>query len=153
VVRCPELVGALDGAGLGALAPYAWLGQTSASGESSFAPGSPTPTSAHPCTGAIARIHSHFFNEGGQFGSVDWEGGQVDDGPYRIVDDHTLIIGDTTFRYRVLHSNTLMLEPLVTKPMVRQAVAHPKRFSEAGWAVSVAYAGHTWRRVPCEVWC
>jgi hypothetical protein len=152
VVRCQELAGNLTKAGLGSLAPYAWLGQTSASGESSFEPGSPQPTSAHPCTGAIARVHSHFFNEAGQFGSLDWEGGQVDDGTYRIVNDHTLLIGKTTFRYRV-NGDTLMLDPVLTKAMIRRAVAHPRRFSEAGWAVSVAYAGYMWKRVPCDAWC
>src|SRR6266542_6283216 len=79
VVTCQELVSDLKKAGLGVLAPYAWQGQTSASGKSSFKPGSPKPTMSHPCTGAIARLHSHFFNQQGRFGSLDWEGGQVDD--------------------------------------------------------------------------
>ena len=152
VVRCQELAGNLAKAGLGSLAPYAWLGQTSATGDGSFTPGSPKPTSAHPCTGAIARVHSHFFNLAGAFGSVDWEGGQVDDGTYRIVNDHTLLIGKTTFHYRV-DGNTLMLDPVLTKAMIRKAVAHPRRFSEAGWAESVAYAGYMWKRVPCSGWC
>src|SRR5215216_8079401 len=53
VVACQELVSDLDKAGLGPLAPYAWLGQTSSTGQTSFAPGSPRPTKAHPCTGAL----------------------------------------------------------------------------------------------------
>ena len=47
----------------------------------------------------------------------------------------------------------LSLTPVLTKTMVRQALAHPQEFSDAGWAVSVAYAGHLWKRVPCEGWC
>jgi hypothetical protein len=155
-VTCQELVSALRNAGLGALAPYAWRGQTSSKGQSSFKPGSPKPTKAHPCSGAIPRLHSHFFNRQGEFGSLDWLGGQVDDGPYKIVDDRTVLIGTdpgAMFRFRVLDGKKLMLTPVLTRAMVRQAVAHPARFSAAGWAVSVAYAGHAWRRVPCQRWC
>jgi hypothetical protein len=155
VVTCQQLVAELWKAGLGATAPYVWLGQTSSTGESSFKPGSPKPTKAHPCTGAIPRLHSHFFTASGQFGSLDWKGGQVDDGSYHIVNSNTVHMGSpgVTFHFRILHGNTLMLSPVLTKVMVRQAVAHPKKFSSATWAVSVAYAGHTWKRAPCNGWC
>jgi hypothetical protein len=133
------------------------VGQTSSTGLSSLASGSPKPTKAHPCTGALQREHSHFFNQSGQFGSLDWLGGQVDDGPYRIINDNTVYIGSApagaTFHYRILHGDTLMLSPVLTKAMLRQALAHPQKFSAAGWAVSVAYAGDTWKRVPCQSWC
>lgn len=152
---CQELVAALKKAGLGALAPYAWRDQTSASGQGSFKPGSPKPTKAHPCRGAIPRLHSHFFNRQGQFGSLDWLGGQVDNGPYKIINDRTVHIGNgpVNHRFRILNGNKLMLTPLLTKAMVRQAVAHPARFSSAFWGVAVAYPGHTWKRVPCNRWC
>ncbi len=151
---CQELVGDLERASLGALAPYAWLGQTSSTAQSSFEPGSPTPNETHPCTGAIDRVHSHFFDADGRFGSLDWEGGQVDDGSYTIIDDHTMKIGHTTFHYRVTGgSNTLALSPVLTNAMIHEALANPKKFSEAGWAVSVAYPGYTWQRVPCDGWC
>jgi hypothetical protein len=153
VVTCPELTSELGKAGLGPLAPYAWLGQTSSTGQSSFAPGSPKPTRARPCVGALPREHSHFFDATGQFGSLDWLGGQVDDGTYVPTGDSTLEIGQVTFRYRVVDHDTLLLTPMVTKAMVRQALARPKEYSDAGWAVSVAYAGHPWKRVPCEDWC
>jgi hypothetical protein len=151
-VTCQELTQDLDTAGLGPLAPYAWLGQTSSNGQSSFAPGSPQPTRTHPCTGALSRQHSHFFTSAGQFGSVDWLGGQVDDGQYTVTGDSTLKIGKVTFHYRVVH-DTLRLAPVLTKAMVRKALARPKAFSDAGWAVSVAYPGQTWKRVPCGQWC
>lgn len=153
VVTCQELTRELKKAGLGSLVPYAWLGQTSSTGQSSFAPGSPKPTKAHPCTGALPREHSHFFDETGQFGSLDWLGGQVDDGGYDLTGDSSLRIGDVTFHYRVVDADRLSLTPVLTKTMVRQALAHPQEFSDAGWAVSVAYAGHLWKRVPCEGWC
>jgi hypothetical protein len=152
---CQELVSNLRKVGLGALAQYAWQGQTSSTGITSFKLGSPKPTKAHPCSGALPRLHSHFFNAQGQFGSLDWLGGQVDDGPYKIITGHTMRIGTNfgaNFRVRIV-GNKLMLTPVLTKAMVRQALAHPAKFSAAFWAVTVAYAGHTWRRVPCKAWC
>jgi hypothetical protein len=132
---------------------YAWLGQTSSSGQDSFASGSPKPTNAHPCTGALPRRHSHFFDQSGHFGSLDWLGGQVDDGRYEVASNSTLRIGNVTFRYRVVDQDTLFLTPVLTKSMVRQALANPAEFSDAGWAVSVAYPGHSWKRAPCDGWC
>lgn len=150
---CQQLVAALKRAGLGATVAQAWVGQTSSTGESSFKPGSPKPTSARPCAGAVPRVHSHFFTNGGQFGSLDWKGGQVDDGPYRIAGANTVQIGAGTpaarFRFEIRSRNTLTLTPILTKAMIRQANAHPNEFSAAFWAVTVAYPGHTWKRVPC----
>ena len=129
VTTCQELVSELGKAGLAPLAPNAWLGQTSSTGLSSFASGSPKPTKAHPCTGALSREHSHFFSKSGQFGSLDWLGGQVDNGPYRIINNNTVYIGSppiaAAFRYRILHGDTLILSPVITKAMLRQALAHP----------------------------
>ena len=154
VITCQELVSELDKAGLAPLAPSAWIGQTSSTGQGSYAAGSPKPTKAHPCTGALKRAHSHFFSQSGQFGSLDWLGGQVDNGPYRIINNNTVYIGSpptgATFHYRIVHGDTLTLSPVLTKAMLRKALAHPQKFSAALWAVSVAYAGHTWKRVPCQ---
>jgi hypothetical protein len=57
------------------------------------------------------------------------------------------------FRFRILNGRQLMLTPVLTTAMVQSALAHPSMFSAAGWAVSVAYAGHTSKRVPCKAWC
>jgi hypothetical protein len=154
ITTCRELVADLKRAGLGATVAQAWVGQTSSTGDSSFKPGSPKPTLAHPCRGAIPRVHSHFFAASGQFGSLDWKGGQVDDGPYRIVNGRAVQIGSGTpralFRFAIRNGKTLSLTPMLTPAMIRQANAHPARFSSAFWAVTVAYAGHTWTRVPCS---
>jgi hypothetical protein len=153
VISCPELVHALRKAGLGALATTAWTGETSSTGESSYAPGSPSPTRSQPCRGAIPRRHSHFFTESGAFGSLDWTGHPVDDGTYRIIDSHSMRIGSVTFRYSISGGNKLSLAPVITAAMRRKALADPTKFSDAGWAVSVAFAGHAWKRVKCAGWC
>ena len=152
LITCQELTSELKRAHLGPLVQYAWSGQTSSTGQSSYSAGSPRPTEAHPCVGAIPRKHSHFFDQLGKFGSLDWLGGQVDDGTYTVTAD-SLVIGHVTFRFRLADQDTLFLTPVLTKSMVRQARAHPQEFSDAGWAVSVAYAGRPWRRAPCDSWC
>ena len=108
LVTCQQLASGLDKAGLGPLARYAWLGQTSSTGRSSFAPGSPKPTKVR--------------------------------------------IGEVAFRYRIRHGNTLMLSPVLAKVMVRQALAHPQKFSAGGWA-SRWPTPAAWKRVPCQSWC
>jgi hypothetical protein len=155
VITCHQLVADLRLAGLGKTVAQAWAGQTSSMGQSSFKPGSPKPTRARPCRGAIARRHSHFFTGSGQFGSLDWLGGQVDGAPYRIINNDTVEIGHglphAKFHFTISGGGTqLMLTPILTKAMIRQANAHPNGFTSALWAVSVAYAGHTWTRVHCS---
>jgi len=152
-ITCSELVSELKLYRLAPLAPYAWLSQTSSTGTSSFAPGSPKPTEAHPCTGAIPRVHSHFFDATGRFGSLDWLGDPVDDGSYRILDAQSMRIGGVRFKYQITDGDTLQLTPVLTRAMIRQARADPREYSDAGWAVSVALSTHTWHRVACSGWC
>ena len=79
---------------------------------------------------------------------------QVDDGTYQIIDDHTVKINGAKFQYQIdVDGDRLMLTPLITAKMKRQALAHPLRFSTAGWMVAVANPGQTWKRVPCNEWC
>jgi hypothetical protein len=77
--RCEELVSALEHAGL-----ERWVLESVAG--NGFVPGATSadqiPNPAHPCEGAVPREHSHFFTSGGIFGSLDWQGEQVDDGTY-----------------------------------------------------------------------
>ena len=93
----------------------------------------------HPCRGSIARKHSHFFTEDGQFGSLDAQGQQVDDGTYRVVIDDTVVIGEVTFRFQMQGIDLLRLTPVIP-------TCAPECF-EAGWSVAVAYPGYTWHRV------
>ena len=69
--HCDDLVRAFDAAALGAVAPS--------------------------CKGKHPQLHFHFFTESGQFGSLDKNEQQVDDGTYEIIDAHTFQIGESTF--------------------------------------------------------
>jgi hypothetical protein len=141
------LVNALKNAGLGATAP-AVVGD--------FFPGStPKQLAKKPdiCKGAKPMVHSHFFAKDRRFGSLDQNGNQVDDGRYRIISRHTFRIGRSTFRYRISERKRLALNPVIRAAARRQALAHPLQFSAAVWMVSLAYPGHTWKRVPCNGWC
>jgi hypothetical protein len=147
VLRCQELVNALNAAGLGPTAPAA-VGD--------FFPGTTAKQLASKpdiCKGAKPRLHSHFFAANGKFGSLDENSQQVDDDHYRIVDRRTLRIGRSTFHYTIVNHKTLMLNPVITSAARRRALAHPLQFSTAAWMVAVAYRGHTWTRIPCAGWC
>ena len=106
----------------------------------------------HLCRGATGQRHSHFFVDDGRFGSLDQHNQQVDDGSYRVKGGHKLRIGGVKFHFRIHRAadgDVLRMRPVITRRMRRQALAHPLDFTDAGWAVSVAYPGHTWKRGPC----
>jgi hypothetical protein len=147
VTTCADYVRALTWAGF----PEAALEAAAGNG---FIPGVTTVEDladpAHPCRGAIPRRHSHFFTQDGQFGSRDWDGNQVDDGSYKTVDDHTLVIPygfeegppiQVTFHYRIA-GETIRFDPVMPSD------CSTSRCREAAaWSVAVALPGKTWRRV------
>jgi hypothetical protein len=132
---CEELVAALTKAG----APRKWVLEGVAG--NGFIPGVTAPDQiadpTQPCAGAVPRRHSHFFRKSGAFGSLDWNGQQVDDGRYRIIRPGTVVISKVTFRYRI-RGNKITFTPLVPKGCSSFRCA---------WAISVAYPGKTWQRV------
>lgn len=149
VTTCEDMVQALEQTGLRALAPAMVAGN-------GLVPGSPKQLAQKDdiCEGAVPREHSHFFTASGQFGSVDYNNQQVDDGPYEILSDDTLRIAETTFHYRITDDGqTLTLDPVIPRSDMREALAHPLEFSGAGWSVAVAFPGYTWERVDCNGWC
>lgn len=149
VTTCEDMVQALDEEGLDALAPAMLAGN-------GLVTGSPEQLAQREdiCKGAVPREHSHFFTATGQFGSVDYNNQQVDDGPYEIVDDNTVRIAETSFRYRITEGGqTLTLEPVIAQSDKREALEQPLEFSGAGWSVAVAFPGYTWERVDCDGWC
>jgi hypothetical protein len=95
-----------------------------------------------PCEGAVPREHSHFFTEWGTFGSLDWNGEQVDDGTYEIVDDRTFVIGTTTFHFKIVGGDTITFDPLIPDDCSTKRCR-----GAASWSVAVAYPGETWERV------
>ena len=147
VTTCKELVSALTKADLRKTAPAILAGN-------GFVPGTPQQLAVKTniCKGAVARRHSHFFTAAGQFGSVDYNGQQVDDGSYRLLDARTVRINDGKFHFRI-KGRELRLEPVISAAARHKALAFPLRFSTAGWQVAVAFPGHAWKRVPCAQWC
>lgn len=157
---CPNLVRAFRSAGLGDIAAL----QAAAFGPDRPESEMPTPQELRAraaklqqggdlCAGAHRPFrHSHFFTSSGSFGSLDQHLQQVDDGTYRVRGD-TLVFGKNRFRYRVTGRDTLALTPLLTRKQRQEALARPMDFTDATWMVSVAYAGSTWHRVPCNGWC
>jgi hypothetical protein len=150
VNECPQLVKALNQAGLGAVAP-------SVAGD--YFPDTSAKQLARKddvCEDAEAFVHSHFFTDSGMFGSLDENLNQVDDGMYEILDDGRFRIGNpdvgAVFRYEI-DGDALSLSPVLTPAMKKQALADPLEFSQAGWAVAVSYPGSEWKRVDCEGWC
>lgn len=143
---CQGLVASARMAGLEALAPQIvgdyFPGQT------------PQQLAKKPnlCAGATGQLHSHFFNGQGLFGSLDQRGQQVDDGHYRMVSGNTFKIGKSTFRYKIAR-NALSLTPVIPAKLVRLGRANPLAPNDAGWMIAVAYAGHKWKRVPCNTRC
>ena len=150
VNTCQEHVAILRREGLEEIAPTMVAGN-------GYVPGTPQQLFKREelCKGAKPRVHAHFFTADGQFGSLDWNEQQVDDGPYTIIDDRTVEIGgeNATFRYEIVNGDTLTLKPVVSKAAVEEALADLEEFSVAGWMVSVAFEGHQWKRVDCEEWC
>jgi hypothetical protein len=146
VNECPQIVEAIEKAGLAEIAPGV---------ASEFFPHATPKELAQKddlCKGAKPFVHSHFFHENGGFGSLTEDLEPVDDGIYEITDDGTFVIGGVTFHYKI-EGDSLMLTPVLTKEMKAEARAHPLEFTDAGWALAVSYPGQVWKRVDCSGWC
>jgi hypothetical protein len=150
VNECPQLMKALTEAGLGAVGAAVAMDY--------FPNSSPKELAKKDdvCKGAEPFVHSHFFTETGEFGSLTEDLQQVDDGPYEILDERRFRIGNSdfgsVFRYEI-DGDELSLSPVITPEMKREALAHPLQFSEAGWSIAVSYPGQVWKRVDCTGWC
>lgn len=159
VHSCRTLVRAFRSAGLGALAPL----QAAAFG--SDRPNAQQRSKAelearaqrlraagHLCAGAHAPFtRSLFFNLSGIFGSI--QGRMPNDTNTYRVHGQFLRIGKSKFRYRVRGNGRLTLTPLITRDERQRALDHPTVFTTAVWMVTLAYAGSTWHRAPCQGWC
>jgi hypothetical protein len=148
--NCRELVAALADAGLAPVAASVvgdYFPDTSAK---------QLATKGNLCQGAEPFVHYHFFDASGRFGSLDDKEQPVDDGPYKTVDERTFVIPfesvPVRFHYAI-DGASLKLSPVITPAMKRDALAHPLKFTAAGWAISVSYPDHEWMRVDCGAWC
>jgi hypothetical protein len=146
VNECPQRVEAIEQAGLPEIAPGV-VGDY-------FPDSTPKELAKKDdvCKGAEPFVHSHFFTERREFGSLTEDLERVDDGVYEITEDGTFVIGDVTFHY-VIEGDSLKLTPVLTKEMKAKARAHPLGFTDAGWALAVSYPGQVWNRVDCSGWC
>ena len=108
-----------------------------------------------PCRGVNGRLaHDHLFYKDGLFRSVDNNGNFVDEGHYRLPNDHTIVFPHSPtkvpyppvrahFRFSD-HLNTVTFDLVLPKNLDECS----ERCREAyGWAVSVFYSGLPWHRV------
>jgi hypothetical protein len=101
---------------------------------------------AHPCADAKPpTAHSHTFWPDGTFNSYDQLGKQVDDGTYKIVNDHTFTIGSQAFHYRI-SGDTIMFDVVIPKHCTSKTCR-----GSIAWAFSVANPGQRWTRVTSGV--
>jgi hypothetical protein len=135
VLKCEQLVPPMREAGLQAYVPSLVWG-------SFFWPEVPTIEAfdfdpKDPCKGAEPRRHSHFFTAGGEFGSRDEHGAQVDSGVYELVGKDRLVINGSTFRYRI-RGDAIRFDPIL--PDCLPCV-------DGMWMIAVASPGGAWTRV------
>ena len=96
---------------------------------------------ANPCVGAVDKEHSHFFTAGGTFGSRDFNGRQVDDGNWLLVDADTISINGTPFDFEVVRDE-LQLSPVD----VGTCPVDPTAWCHEAWKLLVAMPGMAWAR-------
>jgi hypothetical protein len=149
--KCPELIKAFEQAGLGEVAPQFVTEYFPNEHPKELAP--KLARKDNPCQGAKPFVHSHFFTDTGVFGSLTGEQ-QVDEGMYEIIDDRTFVLtnANVTFHYRI-EGDELVLTPVLTRAMKKEALEHPLNFSPAGAAIATSYPDYLWKRVDCSGWC
>lgn len=97
---------------------------------------------ANPCRGAVPRKHSHFFTRAGGFGSLDWNGEDVDDGSYTLKAPNRIVIHkefpSVTFTYAI-RGKAITFTPLIPKTCSTFRCA---------WSVAMAIPGTRWASAP-----
>jgi hypothetical protein len=96
---------------------------------------------SNPCVGAVPKEHSHFFTAGGEFGSLDFNGNQVDDGPWSLEGPGTVSISGVPFGFEIV-GDELHLTPVD----VGTCPADSTEWCEEAWKVMVAMPGLAWTR-------
>jgi hypothetical protein len=137
---CAKIKSMLEGAGLQEFVGESIFGNGLVPGVASEAD---AKDPSHPCLGAVARDHSHFFTTNGQFGSLDYERNQVDDGSYELVGDDTVVINGTEFSYKIKGDALTLTPPTVD---ISGCTTKDCRFG-AAWVLMVSLPGTPWTRV------
>ena len=88
------------------------------------------------CADAVERQHSHFFTASGRFGSRDFNGQQVDDGTYGVIDDDTIRIEGKEFGYAI-HGDELTLMAMIPEGCTSE---------DCAWQIMVAMNSQPLRR-------
>src|SRR5215212_6107232 len=104
--------------------------------------------SSGPCRGVNGLLaHDHIFYRDGRFASVDQNGNFVDDGHYRLPNDHTIVFPGSgiTAHFRFSdHLNTVTFNLVLPKNLDE---CSDSCRGDYAWAVSVFYSGLPWHRV------
>ena len=147
-ITCEKAVASLEDAGFGSsVVPFLVDG--------GFVPGATDVTAikdpAKPCKGAVPRDHAHFFRSNGVFGSLDWQGNQVDDGHTRS--SATTRCGSATVRRRPDAQNVTFRfqisgDDLTLAPVIPADCGQDPCLGDARWAATVAMGGTRWHRIP-----
>ena len=138
---CEEMLAVFDAAGL-AESHLGWL-------QGNFFGGEAGPTEGDVCAGARGPLeHSHFFTEGGEFGSHDEDGEQVDFGDYQVIDDDTLAFPSHASEFG--YDGDLTVDYGITGDVVTFGVMLPDGCEDAcrdayAWALS-AFVSGPWTR-------
>jgi hypothetical protein len=149
---CDELVRRLKQAGLADQIP-----ESVAGAEFGGATVTPAQVRRHsdPCQGLRSgnMQHDHIFYKDGRFASVDQDGNFVDDGHYKLTNDHTIVFPHSrnesfppvTAHFRFSdHLNTVTFDLVLPKNLDE---CSERCRGAYGWAVSVFYSGLPWHRV------
>jgi hypothetical protein len=143
---CDELVRRLKQAGLADQIP-----ESVAGAEFGGAIVSPAQVRRHsdPCQGLRSgnMQHDHIFYRDGLFRSVDQDGNFVDDGHYKLPNDHTIVFPGNGVRAHFRfseHLNTVTFDLVLPKNLDECSESCRGDYA---WAVSVFYSGLPWHRV------
>jgi hypothetical protein len=143
VQSCQDQLAAFQAAGL-AETHATWIT------ENWFAAAPSPSASGDLCAGAKPPVeHSHFFTAGGQFGSRDENGQQVDDGNYAIVDADTLAFPSHAHEFGYV--GDLLVDFTVQDDHATFAVDMPPNCDAAcgdayAWAISAFFGPEVWSR-------
>jgi hypothetical protein len=138
---CQELLVAFQRAGL-AQSHVSWL-------TGNFFGGGPAPTGGDVCKGARGPLeHSHFFTASGEFGSLDENRQQVDEGDYLAVGAHTLAFPSHATESG--YAGDLLVDYAMSDGVVTFDVSLPQPCESTckdayAWALS-AFASGPWAR-------